>query len=464
LQNTRSDKNLDNLSRSIANQSEGRAGKSLPAVPVLQNQLKDDEQEGALQLKQVPVQKISANVIQRVAQQVVVTGITHLVQANKGSIQEGDEVGEVSDGQVIEIDTAQKLRSRRGPNQEVYKLFDKDSEPHFRWFKVLKVGEKDAPPNTYIRDETFHIEDVAMLGNRPSRIKGHGRDRVTPETAEIHQLAEQIISNSANVPSAGEVLGIVNGFYGKHKPMHDPMKTIRLMQIAYSLSVNPQIRLLLQSAAGILKVKRMLEFLREITGRQFIQDWSGNPAQDVVGRALAWEAFVTGVNALKGDRKKLGGYLDHSVEHDKGYGQTLESAQEYFLYEMEEAGGFAGGAAAAEAIDFGAHIISCFKHDLNGNIWDGGMLESGPVAQQLKRAKPTKTMGTMANDVQEDKMWERVVFVLIPASITGVKDWSFAPNLRENIDTIYNAVRALVPNTFVLHKSMLGDAIGGVGG
>ena len=94
-------------------------------------------------------------VIQRETITVTVTGITHLVQMAGKSVMEGAETIEVKDGDEIQIDTGTKVRSRRGPHQEIYKERDIGEEHLYRWFLVTKIKGKKAPANYYIRDETF---------------------------------------------------------------------------------------------------------------------------------------------------------------------------------------------------------------------------------------------------------------------------------------------------------------------
>lgn len=116
-------------------------------------------------------------VIQRKPEKTLVTGITHLVKAKGNSIFLGDEVAEVSQGDEVEIEPGQKLRSRRGPNQETYREDDARGEHNYRWFKVVSLNGRAVGDNVYIRDETFHIAERSLLGSRPAAISGEHRER-----------------------------------------------------------------------------------------------------------------------------------------------------------------------------------------------------------------------------------------------------------------------------------------------
>jgi len=100
----------------------------------------------------------ASDVVQMVKRRGSVTGITHLVSISKeGSIYGGQEVLEVEGGDVVEIDTEVKYRSRRGPNQEIYKDLDESGPSIYRWFQVFKVNNKPVGGGIFIRDDTFHI-------------------------------------------------------------------------------------------------------------------------------------------------------------------------------------------------------------------------------------------------------------------------------------------------------------------
>lgn len=61
-------------------------------------------------------------------------------------------------------------------------------------------------------------------------------------------------------------------------------------------------------------------------------------------------------------------------------------------------------------------------------------------------------------------MWTNVVGALTPTKLTGERDWGFITTIRDNIDVIYDAVRAIVPDSFLLHKAILDGIITQAGG
>ena len=102
--------------------------------------------------------KGSKGVIQRQEINKRVTGITHLVKMEGGSIYNEDflknEVMEVENGDIVLIDTDVKYMSRRGPNQEKYNATDKTGSQHYKWFKVISVNGKKVDKDVFIREGT----------------------------------------------------------------------------------------------------------------------------------------------------------------------------------------------------------------------------------------------------------------------------------------------------------------------
>lgn len=109
-----------------------------------------------------------------------IIGLTHLVRKKGKSIYEGDELpdGEVTGEDIIWIDTNVKLRSRRGPNQELYGELDKSGKHSYRWFKVLKVNLKDySEDDVYVRDDAVNLSPMAK-GTHKTQIHDDQRERV----------------------------------------------------------------------------------------------------------------------------------------------------------------------------------------------------------------------------------------------------------------------------------------------
>ncbi len=379
---------------------------------------------------------------------VSVTGITHLVAMNGGSVMEGREYLEVGERDELLIDTEVKYRSRRGPNQEIYGESDEEGPQVYRWFKVLQVNGKPVPENIFIRDETFVAENPELLGKRPAKLDPTQRDRVIPEEAPLFAIVGEIVGGAAAVaPKDGAMRHVVEIWNSAKKRTHDTMKTYRLMQVCYALSVNPRVATLLESEAGILKAKRVVVIVAGIIGRQIIQEWSSNPADDIAKRGEAWRFFCDGVDYLSEREDQLNTYLANCLEHDKGYGQTHASASEYLLFSVESSGGVEDS--------FEDVLHRALNEDSNTNIWDGGQAGSGKLGNQLKRAVETETMKTREPVVQEDMMWSRVVTAIIDAKNPVQKEWAYAAVIQENAAILFETVRPLVPTTFPLSMDRL---------
>ncbi len=87
---------------------------------------------------------------------VKITGISHLVKMDSGSIFESEEELEVNHGQDIIIDLDREHISRRGPNQEVHRDNDEEGDAIYRWVKVLSVNGEELD-DYFVREDAFVI-------------------------------------------------------------------------------------------------------------------------------------------------------------------------------------------------------------------------------------------------------------------------------------------------------------------
>lgn len=102
-----------------------------------------------------------------------ITGVTHLVTLNEnGSLYNGDkyddnEYCEVTDGDVLQIEDAGGLFSRRGPNQEEFSGEDEEGPQHYQWFPVLKLNGSPVGENVYVREDTItdYSEGESLIAN-----------------------------------------------------------------------------------------------------------------------------------------------------------------------------------------------------------------------------------------------------------------------------------------------------------
>jgi hypothetical protein len=94
-------------------------------------------------------------VIQRMPLDTEVRGLTHLVASRGGSLYDGDEVMETGDGARLQIDSADRILSRRGPNQETHGEADRLGKQIYTWVRVLLVDGKAPPGKVYVREDTI---------------------------------------------------------------------------------------------------------------------------------------------------------------------------------------------------------------------------------------------------------------------------------------------------------------------
>ncbi|WP_082434890.1 DUF4157 domain-containing protein [Pedobacter sp. Hv1] len=99
--------------------------------------------------------KISSNTVQRERMQTRITGTTHLVHALHGSIFNGTQGKLLPHGTPIDVETSDKIRSRLGPNAEIFRHYDAKNAPEYRWVRVISVAGELQRTLTYVRDDTF---------------------------------------------------------------------------------------------------------------------------------------------------------------------------------------------------------------------------------------------------------------------------------------------------------------------
>lgn len=133
--------------------------------------------------------------IQRAKQDVIVTGLTHMVHMPDRSIYEGTEAGTLVQGQELVIETSSKLMSRRGPNQEEHRAEDRDGPQHYAWYNVLNIDGKAAGPKLYARDDVF-IEAKKQSGGSKLDDFAEGADAVMNVPATL--IGNEGISGAAD--------------------------------------------------------------------------------------------------------------------------------------------------------------------------------------------------------------------------------------------------------------------------
>jgi len=130
-------------------------------------------------------------VIQRVEKSVIVTGVSHLVKMNKKSLHASEEELEIYHGQELVIETGSKVRSRRGPNQEIYKDEDAEGEHIYNWFKVISLEGKPVKAGFYVREDVF--EKVKSEKGKGKVVKGFNKASTVVD--EITKVPATLIGN-----------------------------------------------------------------------------------------------------------------------------------------------------------------------------------------------------------------------------------------------------------------------------
>jgi hypothetical protein len=134
-----------------------------------------------------------------------VYGITHLVKMVDGHIYaenyESNEEQEVSEGDLVTIESDSKIFSRRGPNQEVEKnnTEDKEKVGNYAWYLVTNLnGIDQSGKELYIREDTIRI--APNKKNKSSKLKTSG----------------EILSDVGGNINTGVDLGLGLTNYGDH--------------------------------------------------------------------------------------------------------------------------------------------------------------------------------------------------------------------------------------------------------
>ncbi|HEX3573273.1 MAG TPA: DUF4157 domain-containing protein [Rhodopila sp.] len=172
----------------VVQQHQGRVKPTLQAkgVPVNDDPGLETEADvmGARALRiaaaSTPTQAAAAPLPQRIVQRqqitADVTGLTHLVIPVGGSLYNGVEGPEVTDGMRLVIETNDRILSRRGPNQEVFGEADRLGNQIYTWVRVIAVGEHEATTPFYIREDAI----TQQLPQPPDLDASERRDRMTP--------------------------------------------------------------------------------------------------------------------------------------------------------------------------------------------------------------------------------------------------------------------------------------------
>jgi hypothetical protein len=88
-----------------------------------------------------------------------VKGLTHLVKKKGNTILGSTEEHEVEEPEQVIVETNDRIRSRRGPNQEEFAGYDKVSPRMYRWYGIREAPGLGKAPNWYIREDAFDLKE-----------------------------------------------------------------------------------------------------------------------------------------------------------------------------------------------------------------------------------------------------------------------------------------------------------------
>ncbi|MCU0434774.1 MAG: hypothetical protein MUC87_15070 [Bacteroidia bacterium] len=198
---------------------------TIPSVQMKKNVMQTDEEDKSGILEENPAIQgtIQGNSIHTLANHPFIIqrkpanvhGLTHLVKKAGNSIMNGEEKDEVTEQDQLDVDPNKRLRSRRGPNQEMVGDYDKRGEHIYRWFLVNEINHKDvAGEDLFIREDTFSFSnerdnpiinrDLSQMPDRRTR-QSHYAIRL-----EVWCNTDRKIDNSGHLVMADKSLEYQN--------------------------------------------------------------------------------------------------------------------------------------------------------------------------------------------------------------------------------------------------------------
>jgi len=167
-------------------------------------------------------------VAQRKEVETEVKGLTHLVKKRGKSIHRSSEEHEVEEPAPIVVETNDRIRSRRGPNQEEFSGYDEVSPRLYRWYGVRSAPGLDPATDWYIREDTFDLEEHARprvsrnLEREPGRRTRQSHHLVRFEVWHntstdidptghmmMYEVRSQVYREYAQLREGGEITGAV---------------------------------------------------------------------------------------------------------------------------------------------------------------------------------------------------------------------------------------------------------------
>lgn len=357
-----------------------------------------------------------------------VSGITHIVQLDgEGSLMNGKKICAVTAGDKVWINDSVRMRSRRGPNIEVYETVDQRGEPIYKWYSVEKLNGNDLPAGCFIREDTLDAKDIEIEG------VAEKRTRIRPEQVPEHKDAARIIQNAKRL--------VLDNFDETNLSERE-LVSLFTLKIAYALGIDAGMRqeLVYGRAEEVMKVVRILE---QVCGKQLLQDWGENKENDLERRTDGWSVLQTLITAFSDvglKREKLRVCLDH----DKGYAQIFTYLQDALLPQED-----------GPPLSFKEIVEEALKEERNINIFRGGMRSATIRDQIIKEGDLYEIPTRLASELEKD-MWVSIATAVINVKSRGQagNDWHYYSVMRENIEILFEIVQSTT-DRLVFDKSLL---------
>ncbi len=173
--------------KQIADTAHNGKGMTLPAVSVLQQ--KEVEAPVLEFSDQIQLRDTGSGMpVQLKAQEVRVSGLTHLVGIRGNSLFHGPEDAEVVAGTKLTIDPDDPFWSRRGPNQEIpeNRAMDEAGDTKYAWYPLHSKNSSDYSKDgwKHLRDETFDIINESDSSLTPASDRGDHERRLRADMIE----------------------------------------------------------------------------------------------------------------------------------------------------------------------------------------------------------------------------------------------------------------------------------------
>lgn len=358
-----------------------------------------------------------------------VSGITHIVQMNeKGSLIDGKTICMVNSSDRVGINDSVQLRSRRGPNIEVYEPMDRRGKPIYKWYSVEKLNGKALPPGCFIREDTLVAED------REVERSVEKRTRISSGQVPRYECAARIVQSAKRLAST---------LFDESCLSERESVSLFTIKVAYVLSRDTGMRRQLTDgrAEEVMEVIRILE---QVCGKQLLQDWSSNKENDLNMREYGWLLLQEIVTAPTEAAQKRG-VLRNCLDHDKGYAQILTYLQDALLLQEEV------------SLSFEEIVEEALKEERNMNIFGGSMVR-GTILDQMKKEEKLHTQPTKLDAKREKEMWISITTAIINVKSRGQTqtEWSYYATMEKEVDTLFERVQSKTPQ-LLFDKDLLRD-------